>query len=135
MWETRMEQDGTGTKVAAARKGHLKLRKLGHRSYVKARTTGTKAYRPILLQACQEKQFSYEYRHGVTSYGAFTYSLSQIFRRACQDAVGGKRRKMVTWKELTHLVAQRLEKLGYDQNPVLVCPPNLANSQIPWKMK
>jgi hypothetical protein len=135
MWETRMEQDATGSKVAAAKRGDLKLRKLGHRSYVKARTTGSKAYRPILLQACQEKQFSYEYRHGVTSYGAFTYSLSQIFRRACQDAVGGKRRKMITWKELATLVAHRLDKLGYDQDPVLVCPPNLANSQIPWKMK
>ncbi len=35
---------------------------------------------PIILQACQEEQLAYEYRHGVTSYGAFSYSLAQILR-------------------------------------------------------
>src|SRR5262245_11204348 len=37
-------------------------------------------YTPVLLEACKESQLSYEYRHGVTSYGAFTYCLSRVFR-------------------------------------------------------
>jgi hypothetical protein len=135
MWENRIV-DSTERKAAAEKKGKLQLHKLGQRSYVKAKADkGSNAYRPILLQACQEQQFSYEYRHGVTSYGAFTYSMSQIFRKACQESRDGKRKKLITWKELTHLVAQRLQKLRYDQKPVLVCPPRLTNSPIPWERK
>src|SRR5262249_26085584 len=33
-------------------------------------------YLPIIYEACKEQELAYEYRHGVTSYGAFTYSLS-----------------------------------------------------------
>jgi hypothetical protein len=31
-------------------------------------------YLPLIIEACQEKEFSYEYRDGATSYGAFTYA-------------------------------------------------------------
>lgn len=134
MWESRLTQDSTGEKSLAAKKSGLQFRKLGHRSQTnaKAKAKGGNAYRPILLQACQEKQFSYEYRHGVTAYGAFTYSLSQIFRKARQELMDGKRKKALTWAELTLLAAQRLEKLGYNQKPALVCPKKLANTPIPW---
>jgi hypothetical protein len=37
-------------------------------------------YLPIILEACQEEQLSYEYRHGTQSYGAFTYSLAATLR-------------------------------------------------------
>jgi hypothetical protein len=135
MWESRKEVS-TESKAATEKKGALAVNKLGHRSHEKAKTAkGSKAYRPILMQACQEKQFSYEYRHGVTAYGAFTYSLSQIFKKACQDARDGRRKKLLTWNELTHLVAQRLKKLEYDQKPALVCPTKLANAPIPWYKK
>lgn len=33
-------------------------------------------YMPLILQACSESEFAFEYRHGVISYGAFTYSLA-----------------------------------------------------------
>jgi len=133
MWENRIEP--TEAKAVAPKTGALQLHKLGHRSYVKANATGSKAYRPTLLQACREKQFSYEYVHGVTSFGAFTYSLAQIFRKACREARGHKRPRMLSWKELTALTALRLKQLGYDQAPVLVCPTARAKSPIPWDKK
>src|SRR5205085_455640 len=37
-------------------------------------------YLPVLMEACQEQQFSFEYRHGATSFGAYTYSLAEVLR-------------------------------------------------------
>jgi hypothetical protein len=37
-------------------------------------------YLPIIIEACQEQQLSYEYRDGATSYGAFTFSLAKVLR-------------------------------------------------------
>ena len=36
---------------------------------------------PLIYEACQADQFAYEYEHGVTSYGAFTYTLSRVLRQ------------------------------------------------------
>lgn len=73
-------------------------------------------YTPILLQACQESQFAYEYRHGVTSFGAFTYCLSAIFRQI------KRQQRFPTFKELMDRVSGRLAELKYDQLPALVGP-------------
>ncbi|HSV46983.1 MAG TPA: caspase family protein [Ramlibacter sp.] len=37
-------------------------------------------YNPVVLAACKEEQFAYEYRDGVTSYGAMTYVLAKELR-------------------------------------------------------
>ncbi len=37
-------------------------------------------YLPLILEACGEDESSYEYKHGVTSFGAFTFALSKILR-------------------------------------------------------
>jgi hypothetical protein len=132
MWESRLTEGSVSGKSAAA-DTTLKIRRLGQRSHVRAKETGSKAYRPVILQACQERQFSYEYRHGVTAYGAFTYSLAQVFRQARQEMLAGQRKRMLSWRELTRVVADRLETLHYDQAPALVCPRGLANRPIPWK--
>ena len=83
---------------------------------------------PIIFQACEEKQFSYEYRHGVQSYGAFTYFLDQTMRDA------GKRKP--TWSRLIQEVGTRLkESLRYDQTPCLVCPKAFETQRIRWNSK
>jgi hypothetical protein len=84
---------------------------------------------PIIFQACQEKQFSYEYRHGVQSYGAFTYSLGLIMRQA------KARRKKLNWPQLMAAVADKLEDLRYDQTLCLICPTALRDQPIPWDSK
>jgi hypothetical protein len=83
-------------------------------------------FMPIIFQACQEKQYAYEYRHGVQSYGAFTYSLGQILR---SKKAG---RKRLNWTELKSAISGKLEDLHYDQTPALVCPSALKNQPIPW---
>lgn len=86
-------------------------------------------FMPIIFQACQEKQFSYEYRHGVQSYGAFTYSLGLIMREA------KKLKKKLNWTQLMGAVADKLKDLHYDQTPCLICPTALKNQPIPWTGK
>lgn len=86
-------------------------------------------FMPIIFQACQEKQYSYEYRHGVQSYGAFTYSLGLILRAAKQQ------KKKLTWAQLRVAIAGKLADLKYDQSPALVCPSALKTQPIPWSGK
>lgn len=83
-------------------------------------------FMPVIFQACQEKQYSYEYRHGVQSYGAFTYSLGQILR------ANKGRRKRPSWTELIDAVGKKLKALQYEQTPCLICPTALKDDPVPW---
>lgn len=83
-------------------------------------------YLPILLEACQEGQFSYEYRHGVTSYGAYTYCLAQALRASRAGGINP------TFAELNALVAAKLRRLRYDQAPVLVGAKARLAQRVPW---
>jgi hypothetical protein len=82
---------------------------------------------PVIFEACQENQLSYEYRHGVTSYGAFTYSVTQIFREYA------RKRKRITWKQLVRATHEKLERMRYPQNPVLVGPRQVLAEAVPWQ--
>ena len=77
---------------------------------------------PIIMQACQEDQYAYEYRHGVTSYGAFTYCLVKNLRQE----------RKITFKNLARKTAKELHDLDYDQTPALVGPAPLLQSPVPW---
>ena len=81
-------------------------------------------YMPVILQACQESQLAYEYRHGVTSYGAFTYALS---RRVRQQQGRG-----VTFQKLCDGVGTTLRELGYEQQPKVDGPKAWVNARVPW---
>jgi hypothetical protein len=83
-------------------------------------------YLPTIFEACQEQELSYEYRHGATSYGAFTYSLAQVLRQARSDG------RDPTFEALSRLTAARLRALRYDQTPCLVGPRRVISQQIPW---
>lgn len=81
-------------------------------------------YVPVLLEACQESEYSYEYRHGVTSYGAFTYCLTTLFRKYRAS------KKQVSWETLIKETSAQLKRLKYQQTPVLVCPAGKKGSSI-----
>lgn len=81
-------------------------------------------YLPMILEACQENQYAYEYRHGVVSYGAFTYALVETVRRH----VG----KGVTFEELIDLTTETLEKLEYEQKPQILGPQAVREREIGW---
>jgi hypothetical protein len=83
-------------------------------------------FMPIIIQACEENQYSYEYRHGVQSYGAFTYSMGLILREQMRSG------KTPKWDDFIESVGKKLSTLQYDQNPCLVCPTSYKTKPIPW---
>jgi len=83
-------------------------------------------YLPIIFEACREEQLSYEYRDGVTSYGAFTYSLAKALRESRSAG------RNPSFRTLAQLTASRLRALDYDQTPALVGPRRLLGRPIPW---
>jgi metacaspase-1 len=80
-------------------------------------------YMPIVYEACGESEFSYEYEHGAISYGAFTYSLSAVLRRA---------RQPVSFSALLEQTANVLEDLHYDQHPEAAGPRDILQADVPW---
>lgn len=91
-------------------------------------TPGQGTYMPILLQACQEGQKAFEYRHGSTPQGAFTFSLV----RALRQRSGRK----YTWAQLLEEVGGQIRRLGYrDQAPGHEGPPGFEADPIPWAQK
>ncbi len=83
-------------------------------------------YLPIIVEACQEQELSYEYRDGATSYGAFTYSLAKELRRCRGEG------RNPSFQTLVRLTADRLHTLKYEQTPALVGPTNVLRQPIPW---
>ncbi|MFO0914372.1 MAG: caspase family protein [Pirellulales bacterium] len=68
-------------------------------------------FMPVVIEACGENESSYEYQHGATSYGAFTYALSVVLR---QSRSAGKK---LSYLSLVRQTAATLAGLGYPQHP------------------
>jgi hypothetical protein len=104
------------------------LRGLPNRSYDRERRElrHRGPYLPVIFEACQEAELSYEYRDGATSYGAFTYSLAKVLREARGV---GRNPSFVT---LSRLVEARLRGLEYRQTPCLTGPRQIIGQPIPW---
>jgi hypothetical protein len=83
-------------------------------------------YLPILLEACQEQEFSYEYRNGATSYGAYTYCMAQVLRDSRAKGVN------LSFNQLSELVTQKLHRLKYNQTPNLVGAKDRLSALLPW---
>jgi len=83
-------------------------------------------YLPVLLEACQEGQLSYEYRDGAQSFGAFTFNLAAALR---QDRAA---RRNPTFAQLLTDVGARLKAMKYDQTPNLIGAKKILTREIPW---
>lgn len=79
-------------------------------------------YLPLIIEACGEEQLSYEYRHGATSYGAFTYSLASVLRRE----------RSITFADLVGKTREQLADLQYDQVPQILGPTAVMNAKAPF---
>jgi hypothetical protein len=77
---------------------------------------------PLIVEACGEEELSYEYRHGATSYGAFTFCLASILRE----------KQSITFQALVDLTEKRLAELQYDQVPQILGPSSVINAKVPW---
>ncbi|WP_321341564.1 caspase family protein [uncultured Cohaesibacter sp.] len=101
------------------------LRVSDEKSYKKAKETSNGPvgpFLPLIIEACGEEEFSYEYRHGANSYGAFTFCLTSILRQV----------KDVTYEDLVTLATERLERLGYDQKPQILGPSAYMSARVPF---
>ncbi len=82
-------------------------------------------YNPVLLAACREDQYAYEYAHGSVPYGAMTFMLIQQLR-----ATAGR-------KTLEDVVTQcnsvLKSKLGYEQEVQLYRPREHKQTRFPGK--
>lgn len=74
-------------------------------------------YMPVLLYACEEQQSAYEYEHGATSHGAFTYALVKNWRES-------RRTRSLSARELVRTTSKELQRLKYDQKASLAGPPS-----------
>lgn len=83
-------------------------------------------YLPILLEACQEQEFSFEYRNGAISYGAYTFCVAQVLRANRSGGVNP------SFEELNVQVAEKLRRLKYNQTPVLVGAKSRVVQPLPW---
>lgn len=86
-------------------------------------------FMPVILEACSENESAYEYRHGVTSYGAFTYSLTTILRQLRSKG------KKISFADLIEKTSQQLSDLDYNQTPVLVGPKIRTEGMLPFPLK
>ena len=80
---------------------------------------------PLIIEACAEDQFSYEYRHGATSHGAFTFSLASILRR--EKAA----KRSVNFDQLVAKIRGQLVDLEYDQTPQILGPTAIRRHKVP----
>jgi metacaspase-1 len=85
-------------------------------------------YLPLIFEACAESEYAYEYRDGVTSYGAFTYFMTKLLFRA------GHERKKVTFQDLIKQVAKELKDY-YQQTPQLVGPKAWRKAPVSGKIR
>lgn len=103
----------------------ISLRSMAKKQYDATRKTLKHhgPYLPIILEACQEEQLSYEYRHGAQSYGAFTYSLAATLRASRGKKVNP------SFVRLMDGVEERLKKLKY---PQVVSGPIESDRNFYW---
>ncbi len=120
-----------GKKGATNRFGRgVELRSLTTREYDRRRKDYGHhgPYLPVIMEACQENQLSYEYRHGVTSYGAYTYSLATVLHTQRSQ------KKNPSFHELNKRVEKQLKTLKYDQTPCLLGPGKIIKQPIPMTL-
>ena len=130
MAPTQAEQEKfVGQSGATRRLGRaLDLRSLPQRQYdaIRKQRGHHGPYLPIVIQACREDEYSYEYKHGVISHGAFTFAMAKNLRTA---AAAGH---VPTFQQLIRDTAKELGDLGYAQHPAIIGPTFKLRSQVPW---
>ena len=117
-------RDGTTARLGRASALRLTSER-AYRSQKKVRGNNPVGpYLPVIFEACQEDEFAYEYRHGVISYGAFTYAIVAALRRLRSEGI--------TFNKLLSVTNSILKKLGYAQKANILGPNVLLDSKIPW---
>ncbi|MBO9501123.1 caspase family protein [Brevundimonas sp. A19_0] len=115
-----------GSDSATRRLGRaVALRPMSSQTYARIRKVESEPgpYLPLIIEACAEHELSYEYRHGATSYGAFTFSFHQILR---------EEKGALRFDELIAKVGGQLSRLNFNQNPQILGPSVRTSEKVPW---
>ena len=120
---------GSGNDGATERLGRAgMLRGISSRKYAQLKRdkapTALGPYLPLIIEACGEKEFSYEYKHGAESHGTFTFSLASILRR---------QKTAISFQDLVDKTRDQLAELQYAQNPQILGPTHIVRSKVPWQ--
>ncbi len=141
MWEERplttpnrsLQQDKGGAYLGSSGASYRLGRAIGLRTLTQKDYDSTRRalghhgpYLPVIIEACQENQLSYEYRHGVQSFGAFTFSLAETLRAS------RRQRNNPDFNALIRSVGARLKRLKYEQTPCLLGPKTVLKIPVPW---
>ena len=115
--------DGASTRIGRASLVRSQPEDRYRRLKRRAGTSRVGPYLPLIIEACAEKEFSYEYRDGVASFGAFTFAMCQELRK----------RRRITFKRLVEVTAAKLADLGYKQRPQILGPKAVVDATVPWR--
>ncbi|MDB5685487.1 MAG: peptidase caspase catalytic subunit p20 [Rhizorhabdus sp.] len=114
---------GDGATVKIGRSSLLRMDSKKTYAAARAKTDAPVGpYLPLVIEACGEAQSSYEYRHGATSYGAFTFCLASLLREE----------RDISFADLVAVTTERLKELRYDQLPQIIGPTIVVNAKVPW---
>lgn len=125
----RRQPDYVGERGATERIGRsIVRRRVTDAEYRRLRkaTNWRGPYLPKILEACRENETAEEYQHGETPYGAFTYALCHVLRRA---------ERSLTFRELVAQTAAKISRHKYAQRPTIVGPKRLLDAAVPWLAK
>jgi hypothetical protein len=85
-------------------------------------------YVPMMLEACAEGELAYEYRHGVTAFGAFTFSVCSVLRQIAME----QKKPRLNYEDLIARTGQRISSVVPEpQNPQLHCAAFRRKELIP----
>lgn len=85
-------------------------------------------YVPVMLEACAEGELAYEYRHGVTAYGAFTYSVCSVLHQVAAQ----QKRPRLSFEQLIARAHERIASVVAEpQHPQLHCAGARRREPIP----
>ena len=121
--------DYVGRDGATRRLGRaMRLRTMPNNQYDRTRTElgHYGPYMPILLEACREQEFSYEYRDGAMSYGAYTFCMAKVLRESRKRGVN------LSFAKLSAQVTEKLHRLKYNQTPDLTGQKDRLAEKVPW---
>jgi hypothetical protein len=93
--------------------------------YRKAPRARRGPYMPVVLTACEEGGYAYEYHHGTIGYGVFTYALAKEFRKA-----EAAHQTDVSFTALTERVNATMKSLRYDQTSGVKGPKGVCRAPV-----
>ena len=85
-------------------------------------------YVPVMLEACAENELAYEYRHGVTAFGAFTFSVCSVLHQVAAQ----QKRPRLNFEQLIARAGERIATVVAEpQTPQLHCADARRRETIP----